>query len=302
MSNPTKGVLYAAAAFTAWGLLPLYWKLLTRFTALEITAHRVFWSAVALMSISTFRGQIPEIRSIFRDPKSRMITLGTSILISTNWLVFIWAVNNDRVLDASFGYFINPIISVILGAIFLRERLTRIQTIAVCITFIAVVSFAISFRILPWLPLFLASTFGFYGLLRKMFPRTALTALTAESLILAPFGLIVIFMQGNTLGVFLPSHLDFYSVALLVGAGIVTAAPLLWFSAGAKQIRLSTIGFLQYIGPSISMGLAIFIFDESFTTMHVFTFALIWTALVLYSLDSYLRRPSKTEVTNLSST
>ena len=288
MSDSSRaGVLYATCAFLTWGLSPVYWKLLRQVPAVELLAHRIVWSLVLVAVWMTVRGRWAELATAVRGARTRLALAASTALIAVNWLLFIWAVNSDRVLEASLGYYINPLVSVFLGLVVLGEVLNRLQWTAVALatTGVAVLTFRLGE--VPWVSLVLAFSFGLYGLLRKTVRADAVVGLTFETAALTPlmFGyLVMIEVRGG--GAF--GHLGPATDSLLVAAGAVTAVPLILFTLGARRLPLSTLGLLQYIAPTCNFVLAVFFFGEPFTPAHGFAFVLIWTALGLYSFD--LRR------------
>jgi chloramphenicol-sensitive protein RarD len=279
----TGGLVLGVGAYTLWGVLPLYIHLLKGVPALQVLAHRVLWSLVLLaVIIVIFR----RARPIFAAARGRtlLLLLGSALLIAINWIVYIWAVQNDHVLEASLGYFINPLINVALGFAFLGERLRRIQGVAIAIAAAGVLVLAISGGGALWISLALAISFGLYGLLRKVAAIDALGGLTIETLLLAPFSLALLVHadQAGTGAFGQTTYLDL----LLILAGAVTAAPLLMFAAAARRMPLATLGLLQYIAPSLQFAEAVLLFGEPVRTVHIATFALIWTGCALYAFDS----------------
>ncbi len=276
------GVSYGLAAFLAWGLLPVYFKLVGAVPPLEVLAHRIVWSLLFLLLITLLRGRFREFTALFRDLRTQLTLMVTTCLIATNWGVFIWAIDTGRLVEASLGYFINPLFSVLLGFVFLRERLTRLQTAAVGLAVVSIVWLTVDFGELPWISLLLAVSFGFYGLLRKGVRASGIQGLTAETLMLAPVALgWMAWRRSRGELVFLESSggLDL----LLLAAGPITALPLIWFAEGARRLRLATVGILQYLAPTGQLLLAVLAFGEPFTRTHAFSFGLIWVALILYS-------------------
>ena len=279
------GVLSAFLAFLIWGLSPIYWKALGHVDAFEIILHRVIWSFFFLMPLVWIGGQWDELKKAVKNPRILLILLATSVLVGANWLIYIWAVNNGRVLQASLGYYINPLVNVFLGMIFLRERLRRHQLAAVFLAACGVLYLTLQAGVFPWVSLALAFSFGIYGLVRKVVAVGALVGLTVETLLLTvPAGFWVVHLHQNQIGSFLRSAplLDW----LLIGTGILTATPLLLFNLGAKRITLATLGFIQYTAPTGMLLLGIMVFEEPFTRTQAITFGLIWTALALYSWDT----------------
>jgi chloramphenicol-sensitive protein RarD len=276
------GIWYAISAYVVWGILPLYWKALKHIPAREILSHRIIWSFVFLCLFNTVRKRWPEFKKAYTHRRNRMSSLLSALIIGAVWLIFIWAINADHVVEASMGYYINPLISVVLGMIFLKERLTFWQSIAFILAVLGVAFMTIQYGRLPWIALSLAVGFALYGLLRKTSRVGSISGLTAETAVLSPLALLyVVFLlnqkTSEAVGAPISSHL------LLVGAGIVTAVPLVWFAKGARRIPLSMIGFFQYLAPTISLCLGVFVFREPFTTGHLISFSLIWAALFIYT-------------------
>jgi chloramphenicol-sensitive protein RarD len=282
------GVWYAVAAYTLWGFLPLYWKLIDQVPASEILAHRVVWSFVFVSLIlavtSKWKAFKDECKSIFLKRTHLLSLIASSFFISANWFIYIWAVNTGQFIETSLGYYINPLLSVLLGVIVLKERLTYWQTISFVLATIGVSIITFQYGQVPWIALGLALTFGLYGLTKKIANLNSLIGLTFETLFVLPIALIYIsslqLAGTGSLGII---SLDV--TLLLMGAGAATALPLLFFAQGARRIPLSMIGFLQYIAPSIILLLGIFVFKEPFTTVHLISFVFIWSSLTLYSLS-----------------
>ena len=290
-SESTFGVIYAGSAFLIWGLSPVYWKALDTVPALEITMHRVVWSFLFLMCLILLQRRQHEFAGILHNGRMLLTLLSTAILVSANWFLYIWAVNNNYMLQASLGYYINPLVNVVLGMLFLRERLRRPQVLAVLLAASGVLYLTISFGEFPCIALTLALSFGVYGLIRKVAPVGALVGLAVETMLLSPPALIyLIHLNSQEADTILRVSLKLD--LLLIGCAPLTAAPLLFFTLGAKRLYLSTLGLMQYIGPSGMFLLAIFHYNEPFSTTQVWTFAMIWAALGIYSTDSviYYRR------------
>lgn len=278
-----QGLLFAFAAYIMWGIAPLYFKALAGVDAVDILLHRVVWSFVFILLLIVGVTGFSKIKALFKTPKKLGLLAITSVIIAFNWLLFIWAVNNNHMLDASLGYYINPLLNVVLGTLFLGERLRKLQWVAVLIAFIAVMVEIISFGAIPWISLALAGSFGIYGLMRKKINIDAISGLFVETLFLLPFALVYIFIiDDHSLGLLTS---NWQMTVLIVSAGIVTTLPLLAFAAAAIRIPLSTLGFIQYIGPSLMLILAVFLYDEHFAVEKAFTFTLIWGALVVYTFD-----------------
>lgn len=279
------GVLFAIAAYSMWGFAPMYFKLLLDVPAMEILVHRIVWSVAVLVLLVVVAGHLPKVMVALKDKRVLQILLLSGILLGANWLLFIWAVNNDHLLDASLGYYINPLLNVFLGRVFLQERLRRLQKFAVGLALFGVSILVISYGQVPWIALALAGTFGIYGLLRKQVAVDSLPGLLIESVMMMPLAIAYwIWFAGDSSNMFENS----WSLnTILVCAGIVTTAPLLCFTAAARRIMYSTLGFFQYIGPSIMFLLAVFLYSEPLDEARLVTFAFVWSALILFSFDSF---------------
>jgi chloramphenicol-sensitive protein RarD len=279
------GVLYAVGAYLAWGLVVIYWKALGPLPALEVLAHRIVWSLPLLAAIATAAGRWGEVRAVVRAwTRVRFLVL-TTLLISANWGLFIWAVQSGRVLQASLGYFINPLVNVVLGVALLGEKLRHAQKVAVGLAACGVVALAATTGTVPWTSLALAVTFGLYGLLRKVAPVDALTGLLLETCFVAPLALAYVLWRERT-GVGALTTGPATRDLLLAAAGVVTVLPLLWFASAARRLPLSTLGFFQYLSPSCQFLLAVGVYGERLTVAHAVTFGCIWTALAIFSLDA----------------
>ena len=283
----TAGLLFALGAYLIWGLSPVYFKALAAVPPLEILSHRVAWSVALLAAAAALSGTLGELGRSLASPRARLTLGATTVLISANWLLYIWAVNTGHLLEASLGYFVNPLVNVVLGVVFLREPLSRPQGVAVALAGAGVLWLVLSYGRFPWISLTLATTFGLYGLLRKSAGVGALTGLLAETALLAPAALLYLGLRaaGGT-GAF---GAGWRVSLLLAAAGAVTAVPLLWFAVAVRRLRLSTMGFLQYLAPSLQFALAVWLYREPFTRSHLATFGLIWTSLGLYSWDALWR-------------
>jgi chloramphenicol-sensitive protein RarD len=290
-SESVLGLIYAASAFLIWGLSPVYWKALGAVPALEITMHRVIWSFFFLMGLILLQRRRHEFAGVLKNGRMLLTLLSTAILVSANWLLYIWAVNNNYMLQASLGYYINPLVNVVLGLLFLRERLRRPQILAVMLAAGGVLYLTFAYGEFPWIALTLALSFGLYGLIRKVAPVGALVGLAVETMLLSPPAVIYLIYL-NSQGADTILRVSLKLDLLLIGCAPLTAAPLLFFTLGAKRLYLSTLGLMQYIGPSGMFLLAIFHYNEPFSTTQVWTFAMIWAALGIYSTDSviYYRR------------
>ncbi|MBT9310681.1 EamA family transporter RarD [Leptothoe kymatousa TAU-MAC 1615] len=282
-SNP--GLLYALFAYGAWGLFPIYWKFFKAVSPIEVLSHRMLWSVVFLGLILTLQNRLAELRKLRR--RQVLWLVATALLLSCNWGLYIYGVNTDRVVETSLGYFINPLVSVLLGFLVLRERLHRGQQIAVVLATIGVGYFVWQFGAVPWIALGLAATFALYGLLRKIVTVSPMVGLTVETALMTPVALLIIGYWGiqGTGGFGSTPGLTL----LFMGAGIATSMPLLWFNNAAQRLSLATLGFCQYVAPSFQLMLGVFLYQEEFTQTHLVSFGLIWMALVIYSYTSWTR-------------
>lgn len=284
-SDTAWGVVYATAAFLIWGISPIYWKALRAVPALEIILHRMVWSFFFLVPLIIIMRRWQEFIDVFKNHRTLLILLVTALIVGGNWLLYIWAVNNNYLLQASLGYYINPMVNVVLGMVFLKERLRRPQMLAVLLAFAGVLYLTISYGEFPWIALTLALSFGLYGLIRKVAPVGSLVGLTVETLLLSIPALIYLFYLDSR-GAGTIFRVSLKLSLLLMGCALVTAIPLLFFTVGARRLYLSTLGLLQYIAPSCMFILAVFLYREPFSNARVVTFILIWTALAIYSTDS----------------
>ncbi len=288
-SEETAGLAFGVSGFLIWGLTPLYFKALGALPATEITAHRFVWSLVFMVIVMTAGRQWPAVARAVCDRRVVAILFATALLIGVNWWVFIHAVLTDRIVAASIGYFMNPMVSVLLGFVILRERLSPLQWGAVALAACGVLTQVVAYGSVPWITLVLAFTFATYGLIRKTAPVSASSGLLIETALLLPVALgVLVWMEIAGTGAFGSRGPGF--AALLAFAGIATGLPLLLYSAGARRIKLATIGLLQYIAPSGNLLLAVSVFGEPFTRIEALTFAFIWSALVLYTLEIWRTR------------
>jgi len=287
-----QGILFALIAYFSWGIAPVYFKLIQQVPADEILAHRIIWSFFFMLILLTLGRRWTQVRQFLRGDRRLWLLAVTALLIGVNWLLFIWAVNNHHMLEASLGYFINPLVSVMLGMIFLRERLRRLQRLAAGLAVFGVFIQLRTLGSLPVVALGLAFSFGFYGLLRKKIACDAQIGMLIETLWLLPVAAVYLFFIADSP----TSHLRANSWILnllLAAAGIVTTVPLLSFTAAATRLRLSTLGFFQYISPSVTFLLAIFCYGEKVSRSLLLTFIFIWTALLLFTLDAFLTERSR---------
>ena len=298
MSSPSEtrtGLLFAGGAYAFWGFAPLYWKLLGDVSSSEQLAHRLLWSLPILALLVAVRNVGPDLRNALRTTKTRRTLVLTTVLIGGNWFLFLWAIDAERVLEASLGYFITPLLSVFLGYFVLGERPRRPQWIAIAIATAGVLVLVFRLGSLPWVALTLAGSFGLYGLLRKTVDASPIAGLTFEVSLLAPLALVLLglrWQQGN---------LSFGNAGLgtnllLLAAGPVTVLPLVWFTNGARRLSLATLGLLQYLAPSLQFLLAVLVFGETFTQTHLIAFSLIWLALALYTGEAIHRSRSNPSI------
>lgn len=282
------GALEAAFSYLIWGTLPIYWKLIEHVSANEILANRIIWS-FALMLLLLFVTNkwshfVSTLKELKRNKKQLWFLLAASLIISSNWFVYIWAVNNDQIIQTSLGYYINPLVSVLLGVVFLKEKLSSVQYLSFSVAAVGVLILSISYGQIPWISLALAGTFALYGLAKKLIKIDSAVGLALETMVVTPIALgymVFLFIQGKQSFLALSLQTDL----LLIGAGVVTAVPLLYFARGAQKIPLSMLGFIQYISPTISLLIGVFVYKESFTTTHLIAFLFIWIALTIYSLS-----------------
>ena len=286
--NESSALLAAVAAFVTWGLVPVYWKLLRFIPAMEILAHRFVWTCVFMVLLLSWRRRWPEVLANLRSRRTALLCIGSGVAIAINWLVFIWAVNAGRVLETSLGYFMTPLVNVLLGAIFLRERLTRAQLLSVLLATGAVSYLTFGFGRLPWVTLTLCFSFGLYGLLRKISGAASIPGLFLETTVLMPLALGFLFYLASRHALHFSLEAPGLSL-LLVSTGIVTGVPLLWFAYAARHLRLTTLGFLQYLAPSCTFFLGIFVFHEPLRRAQMLTFVLIWIALGIFTADAVAR-------------
>jgi chloramphenicol-sensitive protein RarD len=280
------GIVFATLAYVFWGLFPLYFKQVADVPSLEVVMHRTVWAMLFVLGVLTAMKRWAWIGALRRQPRVVGAFALSALLLSTNWLVYVWAVQNGHVLDASLGYFILPLVNVALGLVFLNERPRRGQWFAVSVAGAGVLWLALQTAHVPWVALVLALSFGFYGLLRKVATLGALEGLALETMMLAPIGAVVIgFWSWRGQGVLVQGSAA--DLGWLVLAGPLTAVPLLLFAAGARRIPMTTMGILQYISPTLQFALGIWAFNEPLQPARLFGFALIWTALLIYTLESW---------------
>lgn len=280
------GIIYTAFSYLLWGILPLYWKLLEARPALEILAHRITWSFLFMIGLLSATRQLKAWRhqlfAICRQPKLMGGIGAAAILISANWFIYIWAVNHGHIVETSLGYYINPLVSVVLGMIVLKERLNVWQWISFALACLGVCIMTFQYGTFPWIALSLAFSFGFYGLVKKLASFDSAIGLTLETMAVTPLSFIYLLVLYHHAPSLL-SSMTVWQGVLLLGAGPATAIPLLYFAKGAKLISMTMLGFLQYIAPTISLLLGVFLFHEVFTKTHMYAFSCIWGALIIFS-------------------
>jgi chloramphenicol-sensitive protein RarD len=281
-----KGILSAALAYVIWGLFPLYFKLLSDIAPLEVLVHRVLWSLLFLLGVLAVRRQWDWLQQARSQPRLLSVSAISATLLSANWLTYIWSVTNGHVIEASLGYFITPLVNVLLGYTVLHERPRKAQWAALMLASLGVLWLALQGGRFPWIALVLACTFGGYGLMRKIAPLGPLEGLTLETMLLTPFAL-ALGAWGLWKGVGGFPTFSTLTNALLIGIGPITAIPLLLFAAGARRISMSTLGLLQYLGPSIQFVLGLWLFKEPFSGARAVGFGLIWAALAVYSFEAW---------------
>ena len=280
-----RGFGAAVAAFGLWGAFPLYLRLLRDIPPLEIMAHRVIWCCAFVLLWLAVRGELAQLAAPLKTPAVRRRLLASALLISLNWLAFVWAVTAGRTLEASLGYFINPLVNVLLGVVLLSERLTRRQWFAVALAALGVAWLTLHAGKPPWIALTLALSFGSYGLIRKLVPVEAVVGLAAETVLLTPLALG--YLSFVAVGGHAALGRDALTSGLLVFSGVITAVPLALFSFGARRIPYSTLGLVQYLGPSLQFAIGVFVFEEPMLPARLMGFALIWSALALYVSDVF---------------
>lgn len=285
MENYKQGIFFGLSAYVLWGILPGYWKALELVSPFEILSSRFMWSCVFVFLLIIFQKKWPlftkEVKQVFSNVKTGAAMVAAGITISFNWGTFIWAVNNGHIVETSMGYYINPLVSILFAVVFLRERLDKMQLAAIACAFIGVASMVYSFGKIPWVSLTLAFTFALYGLLKKILPVSALTSIMLETLLITPLALVYEYSLWQQ-GVSFYASGNLQVIMMLTGAGVVTAIPLLLFTVGARLLPLKIIGFLQYISPTLTLLIGVFVYNEAFTASHLLAFGWIWAALLLF--------------------
>ena len=296
-----KGVFYAIGAYVLWGFIPIFFKLLRYVPPMQILAHRFIWSFFFLIFLLYYFHQFEKIKSTFNKRVIFSYSIAGAVL-AINWGTFIYAVNSGQTIESSFGYFINPIVSVLLGVVFLKEKLRVMQWIPVFLATAGVLYLTIIFGSIPWIALVLAFSFGLYGLTKKVFPLESLPSLTLETgALFIPALLFLIIQETRGVGSF--GHIGWSTSILLASSGVVTAIPLLLFGAGTRKINLSTIGILQYITPTLQLFVGVYLFGENFNSHQLIGFILIWIALIVFTIEMvYYQRNKQAEISDLEVT
>lgn len=272
-----------------WGLFPLYWPLLKPAGAVEILAHRIVWSLVVTVVLIVVLNRRSRLKAVLATPRTRAILAIAAVVITVNWGTYIWGVNNDHVVEASLGYFINPLVTVMMGVLVLGERLRRLQWVAMGIATVAVVGLTIEYGRPPWVALILAFSFGTYGLAKKKANTGAVESLTVETLVLTPVALVyLLWLMGQGTATF--GYQGAGHVALMMGTGVVTAIPLICFGASATRVSMTTLGMLQYLAPTIQFALGVFLFHEPMPALRWAGFALVWVALAIFTFETVNHR------------
>ncbi|MBV9990773.1 MAG: EamA family transporter RarD [Alphaproteobacteria bacterium] len=282
------GILYAGGSYLLWGFVPLYWAMLIGTSPIEITLHRIFWGAVFALAITAARGHLAHIRHIMARPKVLLALATSSVLVGANWTVFIYCVSTHQLVESSLGYYLTPLVSIALGFFLLEEKVSRLRLTAIALATAAVAAQAFELGYIPWVAPALALSFGFYGYVRKRTAVDALDGLTVETLILFPFTVAVLgYFSWQGTAAFDLVHVK--RDLLLIGGGPITLVPLVLFAAGARRIRMTTLGFLQYLSPTLTLLVATFLMGESFTRADTIAFVFVWAALILVAFDARVR-------------
>ncbi len=286
-AEQTKGAWYAALAYALWSFFPIYWKLLSGISPLQLTCHRIVWSCVVLLMFTARSNEWSTLRTAVRSTRVLGIYTAAAIVIAVIWLIFVWAVNVGQIVQTSLGYFINPLLSVVFGVMFFRERLRPLQWVSVALAGAGVLYLTIALGSPPWIALSLAASFGTYGLMKKIAPLSAVQGLVLEtSILFPPAAAYLISAEISGTGALL--HSGPVRDALMFAAGPVTTLPLLLFAAGVRRIPLSLVGILQYINPTMQILIAILVYREPFTRVQLVGFSLVWAALVLFAVDGFV--------------
>lgn len=288
MDNKSKnGVIYAVAAYMLWGVLPIYWKLFKGVSPMHVLANRILWAFVFMAIWLAVTGKFGDFLSAFKVRHNITLIFAASVLIAVNWGVFIWAVGDGRILETSLGYYINPLIAVALGIIIFKEKLNKFQVVSIVLAFIGIMVRSLGLGAFPWVSLTLAFSFGIYSAIKKYVPVSSAIGLAVETAMLFPLALgFIIYEEITGKGTFFNPTVSASNIILLILSGAITAIPLLLFAKGAKRLKLSTVGFIQYIGPSLMLMTGVFIYGEKFNTSVAVSFVFIWAACLVYLLGS----------------
>lgn len=299
MNIDRKGILYAVGAYAIWGIFPLYWKLLAHVDSLEVLLSRVIWSFVfTLLFIVIIKQRkllLEDLKSLWKNKKLFFSLIAASFVISCNWFLYIFAVNNNHVVDASLGYYINPLITVVFGMIFFKEKLSKMQICAVIVAFIGVLSLTVGYGEVPWLALLIALSFASYSALKKQISLNATRGLAIETLFMLPFALVyyIYIMSTNQMSLF---HVDWKTDIILILGGIVTAFPLVLFAKGAKLLPQYVIGFIQYMTPTIVLILGIVLYHEPFTKTELVSFIFIWLSIIIFTFSTIFETKKRIQI------
>ncbi|MGE6554438.1 EamA family transporter RarD [Exiguobacterium artemiae] len=282
------GFIATLSAYIIWGLLPIYWKLLATVSSEEILAHRIVWSFIFLLLLLSLQKALPKFTGALKNPFTRRLFFLNGLIISMNWFIYIWAVNHNFIVEASLGYYINPIVSIIFGVFFFREKLSRIEWLAILLATIGVLILTIGYGKFPWISLALAFSFGFYGVVKKQRPLESTVSLTIETLAPLPIAILFLGYMGVS-GQETFTSSPFVMIGLFL-TGIITAVPLLLFGFGAQRIPFTVVGFLQFVAPTLSLAIGVLLYDEPFTRTHLIAFTFIWSAALVFTLNGLLIR------------
>ena len=284
-----KGIWYGVGAYLAWGLFPVYWKLIDQVPAAQLIGHRIVWSFLTLLAIVLLSNQWRRFRAATSNLRVLRLYVIAAVLITINWFTYVWGVNSGYIFETSLGYFINPLVSVVFGVMVFGERLRRLQWTAVVLAASGVTYLTIAYGTLPWIALVLAFSFGLYGMVKKLAPLGSTYGLTVETAIgLVPAVFYLLYVERQGRGAFL--HVEAVSNALLIGTGIVTTIPLLLFASAVRRTALSTMGVLQYIAPTLQLLLGVLVYREPFTSTQLVGFTIVWAALLVFGIDGVLMR------------
>lgn len=282
------GFIATLSAYIIWGLLPIYWKLLATVSSEEILAHRIVWSFIFLLLLLSLQKALPKFTEALKNPFTRRLFFLNGLIISMNWFIYIWAVNHNFIVEASLGYYINPIVSIVFGVFFFREKLSRIEWLAILLATIGVLILTIGYGKFPWISLALAFSFGFYGVVKKQRPLESTVSLTIETLAPLPIAILFLGYMGIS-GQETFTSSPFVMIGLFL-TGIITAVPLLLFGFGAQRIPFTVVGFLQFVAPTLSLAIGVLLYDEPFTRTHLIAFTFIWSAALVFTLNGLLIR------------